>query len=147
MLKNFPTKKFLAFALTLSLFGAGCTFGAKSDVNVQTETPSEAMMIEGAEKKIDVMPEVNVDATVNVTVKTHAISIQNFAFSTKTLTVKKGDKIVFTNKDSVVHTATADNGSFDSGFLSTNESATIDTSTLAPGTYTYHCIPHPDMKG
>jgi plastocyanin len=153
-------KKSLAFALTLSLFGAGCTFGATS--NVQTETSSEAMMIEGSatatlgndmietppvETNTEVTPKVNVDATVNVTAKTYAISIQNFAFSSKTITVKKGDKITFTNKDSVVHTATADNGAFDSGFLSTNESATIDTSKLAPGTYNYHCIPHPNMTG
>lgn len=78
--------------------------------------------------------------------KTVAVSIQNFAFSQATLTVKKGDKVTFTNKDSAPHTATADAGAFTSGNLNMNQSFTIDTSTLAAGTYAYHCAVHPNMK-
>lgn len=75
-----------------------------------------------------------------------AVLIQDFAFSQKTLTVKKGDKIIFTNKDGVSHSTTADEGAWDSGLLSTNQSYTLDTSKLAAGTYGYHCTPHPNMK-
>lgn len=75
----------------------------------------------------------------------HSVLIQNFAFNIPTLTVKKGDTIVFTNKDSAVHTSTALNGEWDSNSLSRDQSFTLNTSSLAPGTYNYRCTPHPFM--
>lgn len=63
------------------------------------------------------------------------------------VTVKKGDKIVFTNKDSAPHTVTTKGTGWDSGTLSKDKSFTLDTSTLAPGTYEYICNFHPSMKG
>lgn len=74
-------------------------------------------------------------------------SIQNFAYAPATITVKKGDKITFTNKDSVAHTVTADGGAFSSALLNQNQQFTLDTSNLAVGTYGYYCEPHPNMKG
>ncbi|MBI4138777.1 cupredoxin domain-containing protein [Candidatus Uhrbacteria bacterium] len=79
--------------------------------------------------------------------KTVAAAIQNFSFGPATITVKKGDKVTFTNKDGVGHSATADGGAFDTGIISSNQSATVDTSSLAPGSYPFHCTPHPNMKG
>ena len=78
--------------------------------------------------------------------QTHSVTINNYSFAPSSLTVKRGDTVVFTNQDSVIHTATADGGAFDSGNLSTNGSFTLDTSVLAPGSYPYHCTPHPFMK-
>ncbi len=76
---------------------------------------------------------------------THQVAIQNFAFSPASLTVKKGDKVVFTNKDSAAHTATGDFG--DSGTLRKDEVWTLNTATLNPGTYAYKCNFHPSMRG
>jgi len=42
---------------------------------------------------------------------------------------------------------TADAGAFDSGILNQNGSYTLDTKDLAPGSYPYHCTPHPNMTG
>ncbi len=89
-------------------------------------------------------PGVAVDILVSATI--HA-SIQNFAFSQKIIKVKKGDKIIFTNKDNADHTVTADGGAFSSASLSKNQTFTLDTSTLAAGSYGYHCTPHPYMTG
>lgn len=74
-----------------------------------------------------------------------AVTIQNFAFSPATLTVKVGDKVTWTNKDSAGHSATADDGSFDTGVLAQGQSGSITFSKA--GTYTYHCSVHPMMKG
>ena len=76
---------------------------------------------------------------------THAIAIQNFAFSPSSVTIKKGDRIMWTNKDAVVHTATSDTGNFDSSSLSTNKNYNRTFNTV--GTFTYHCTPHPFMEG
>jgi len=63
----------------------------------------------------------------------------------KTETVAAGTTVTFTNKDLTSHSATADDGtSFDTGLIGQNESATVTFDT--PGTYTYHCTPHPTMK-
>jgi plastocyanin len=68
----------------------------------------------------------------------------SWAFSPPALTVKVGDTISWTNTGALVHTVTADDGSFDSGLLNTGESWSHTFST--PGTYAYHCTPHPWMK-
>src|SRR6266536_2026662 len=68
----------------------------------------------------------------------------SWGFSPSTLTVKVGDTIAWTNTGSLVHTITADDGSFDSGLLNTGESWSHTFGT--PGTYAYHCTPHPWMK-
>ena len=77
--------------------------------------------------------------------KTVNVTIQNFAFSPNTISVKQGDKIVFTNQDSVGHTATHDGARFDTGILNKGQSFTLDTSSLGLGAYSYRCTPHPFM--
>lgn len=84
--------------------------------------------------------------------KTHDIAIQNFAFAPPELKIKVGDSVKFTQKDSVAHTVDTDPHpdhtqlpGFVSGSLSQGQSYT-HTFTKA-GTFTYHCSPHPSMKG
>src|SRR5581483_10970322 len=43
----------------------------------------------------------------------NAVTIQNFAFSPATITIKAGDSVTWTNQDTVGHSATADDTSFD----------------------------------
>src|SRR5215469_12197031 len=51
------------------------------------------------------------------TAEKNAVTIQNYTFSPATLTVKTGDKVTWTNQDSVGHSAPADQGGFDTGVL------------------------------
>jgi plastocyanin len=49
---------------------------------------------------------------------TRTVVIQNFRFKPAHITIKRGTRVRWINKDSVKHTATANNGrSFDSGLL------------------------------
>ena len=73
----------------------------------------------------------------------NSVTIMNFAFSPLTLTVKTGTKVTWTNKDTVTHTVTADNGAFNSGLLPSGNSFSF-TFTQA-GTYSYHCNIHHSM--
>ena len=75
----------------------------------------------------------------------NAVTIQNYAFSPATLTVKVGDKVTWTNQDSVGHSATADDNSFDTGVIAQGQSGS--TTFSKAGTYTYHCSVHPSMHG
>ena len=78
---------------------------------------------------------------------TYNVSIQNFAFAPASITVKKGDKIIFLNHDTAPHTVTSDSTGFDSGTMGSGKGWTLDTTQLAPGTYKYHCAIHPMMTG
>ena len=77
--------------------------------------------------------------------ETIAVEIVNFAFAPQTLEIAAGTTVTFVNNDTSPHTATADDGSFDTGAIDPGASAeaTFDT----PGTYTYICSFHPNMTG
>jgi len=74
-----------------------------------------------------------------------AVEIIDFKFDPEPITVKAGTEIQWTNVDSAPHTATADDGSFDTGELAEGEtgSATLDQ----PGEISYVCDIHPFMTG
>jgi plastocyanin len=73
------------------------------------------------------------------------VYIQDYSFQPSTIKVKAGTAIVFANRDSVQHTATADNGSFGSPKLSRGHLWKHTFGTK--GTYKYHCRIHPYMHG
>jgi plastocyanin len=72
-------------------------------------------------------------------------SIQDFLFQPSRLEVTAGTTIVWTNGGQVAHTVSADDGSFESGLIEPGSRGTI--TLKQPGTYTFHCTPHPFMKG
>ena len=76
---------------------------------------------------------------------THQVSIDNMAFNPNSVTIAAGDTVEWTNNMGFAHTATADDGSFDSGDIEGGDtfSHTFDTA----GTVPYHCTIHPRMKG
>jgi plastocyanin len=77
--------------------------------------------------------------------KTMTVSIKNFAFDPPNTTVSAGTTVTWVNDDQVPHTATANDGAFDSGTLQPGQSYSFAFDK--PGTYAYHCNIHPDMTG
>ena len=71
------------------------------------------------------------------------VEIEDFAYVPGTITIKVGTTVTWTNKDSVGHTATSDDGVFDSGMLSKGSSFSYTFTTA--GTFGYFCTPHPYM--
>ncbi|HEV2127068.1 MAG TPA: cupredoxin domain-containing protein [Thermomicrobiales bacterium] len=74
-----------------------------------------------------------------------AVTIVDFSFDPAEIEVAVGTTVTWTNEDSVPHTATAEDGTFDTGALNQGESGshTFDT----PGEYPYICSFHPNMHG
>ena len=68
------------------------------------------------------------------------IAISNFAFGKGSITIKAGTKVTWTNQDSAPHTATADNGSWDSGTLQKGQSFSFTFNK--PGLVKYYCAFH-----
>lgn len=73
------------------------------------------------------------------------VAIVDFAFDPAQIEIAAGTTVSWTNEDSVPHTATADDGSFNTGVLQQGNSATHTFDT--PGTFPYICAFHPSMKG
>lgn len=82
-------------------------------------------------------------SSATVSGKAGSVMISNFKFAPQTVTVKVGTRVTWTNQDTAEHTATADQGSFDTGTLAKSQSKTIALSK--PGTFTYHCVFHAFM--
>jgi plastocyanin len=72
------------------------------------------------------------------------VVIEDYTYVPGDVTIQAGGSVTWTNQDSVQHNAGADDGSFEGPLLSRGESFTQVFDT--PGTYPYHCTPHPYMK-
>jgi plastocyanin len=73
------------------------------------------------------------------------VTIADFHFSPATTTIHAGDTITWSNSGPSSHTATASNGSFNSGILKKGQSASH--TFTQPGTFAYMCQIHPFMHG
>ncbi len=71
--------------------------------------------------------------------------VQDFMFRPTRLEISAGTTVVWINGGQVVHTVSAEDGSFDSGPIDAGERRAITFSR--PGTFLFHCTPHPFMRG
>lgn len=74
----------------------------------------------------------------------HTVTIDGLQFNPAALTVHRGDRIVWVNKDPFPHTVTAASKAFDSGSIAANASWSYIAGK--PGEYAYSCTFHPTMK-
>lgn len=66
-------------------------------------------------------------------------------FAPTTISIAVGDRIRWTNDDDpIVHTATSNDGLWDSGFLTGGQTFLSDP-FAASGTFPYFCRVHPDV--
>ena len=76
--------------------------------------------------------------------RTHEVAIKALAYLPQTLSVKRGDVVVWTNQDPFPHTVTAP-GVFDSGSIAAGKSWRYKVKRA--GTHPYVCTLHSTMKG
>ena len=80
-----------------------------------------------------------------LTVGEGAVVVRNISYNPVRVSARVGQEVVWTFDDNgVSHTVTADDGSFDSGRLSTGE---FRRAFDQPGEIAYHCAVHARMKG
>ena len=81
----------------------------------------------------------------NVATARASVTIDNFKFGPRTLTVKAGTKVTWTNHDAVAHSVNFSSGRINSKTL--DQHAKFSHTFAAPGTYKYICAIHPFMHG
>ena len=79
------------------------------------------------------------------TVTGTTVEMRQQAFVPSRLGVSEGATVEWVNRDDVVHTVTADDGSWDSGPI--EPGATWRHTFERAGDHPFHCTPHPFMKG
>jgi plastocyanin len=82
-------------------------------------------------------------AITAVAATTHTIAMDGTRFIPETLTVQRGDRVTWLNKDPFPHTATAD-GTFDSKSIAAGHSWSYVA--RKSGEFAYVCTLHPGMK-
>ncbi len=125
----------LAAAFALSAAAAAQTYGPSPE-------PSPAAT---AAASASPAPSTGDAVPPGVTAVRPIVHIKDFAFVPATITVMAGQSMLFVQDDQTPHTVTATDKSFDSGNL--DEHATWAHAFTKPGTYTYVCAYHPNMKG
>lgn len=73
-----------------------------------------------------------------------AIAIEGFKFAPENVTVDVGASVTWTNEDAAPHTATADDGSFDTGDL--REEGVGSVTFGKAGSFAYFCEFHKFMR-
>ncbi|WP_246217012.1 cupredoxin domain-containing protein [Paraburkholderia panacisoli] len=76
---------------------------------------------------------------------TYQVVIEQMRFNPPTLTVKRGDRVEWVNKDLFAHTASSSAKAFDSGSIAPNASWSFVAGRA--GSYPYLCNFHPTMRG
>jgi plastocyanin len=99
----------------------------------------------GASAPPEPTPADEPDRPIAVAAAPGSVTIEDFSFGPADVTVGVGETVTWRNDGPSAHTATANDGSFDTGLLDRGESgsATFDRA----GTFSYLCEPHPFMKG
>jgi plastocyanin len=123
--------------------GDDSTTGETAATGAETESETETQEEAGGEGEPE--SEGSTPAPSGEARKSEKVEIVNFAYDPDPVTIAEGGKVTWVNEDSAPHTATADDGSFDTGTL---EEGKLKSETFKePGEYTYFCEIHPDMHG
>jgi plastocyanin len=131
---------FLAALVALSLGLAACG-GSGSDSSSGAESAVTDVET-GAEEATETESE---PAPSGEASKSEKVDIVEFTYQPDPVVVQVGGKVIWQNQDTAPHTATADDGSFDTGTI---EKGKIGSETFKEaGTFTYFCQIHPTMHG
>lgn len=135
------TSALALLALALAGCGSGDDDSGESGNATQGTAPAESPAEGGASAPGGVSaPAPSGDAA-----RAEKVSIVEFTYDPDPVVIEEGGKVTWINRDSAPHTATADDGSFDTGTIAPGKLKS--ESFKQPGTYAYFCEVHPDMHG
>jgi len=138
-LKPLSTAALVALSLGLVACGGGGSDSTSTATETATTTEEAGGSSAGGETS-ESEPAPSGEAA-----KSEKVQIVEFSYEPDPVVVQAGGKVIWQNEDSAPHTATADDGSFDTGTI---EEGKLGSATFKePGTFTYYCEIHPTMHG
>lgn len=131
---------FLAALVALSLGLVACGDGGSDSTSEAETTPPASEETSEETEATESEPAPSGEAS-----KSEKVDIVEFTYQPDPVVVQIGGKVTWQNQDTAPHTATADDGNWDTGTI---EKGKLGSATFKePGTFTYFCEIHPTMKG
>lgn len=140
-------KPLLAAAMVaLSLGLVACGSSGSDSTSSEAETTPSRQGSEGGDSQSQGEESTESEpAPSGEAAKSEKVQIVEFTYEPDPVVVQAGGKVIWQNEDTAPHTATADDGSFDTGVI---EKGKLGSATFKePGTFTYFCEIHPTMHG
>ena len=132
---------FLAALVALSLGLAACGDSGSDSTSSEAETTPPA----SEETTEETESTGSEPAPSGEAAKSEKVDIVEFTYQPDPVVVQVDGKVTWQNQDTAPHTATADDGSFDTGTI---EKGKLGSATFKEaGTFTYFCEIHPTMHG
>ena len=103
------------------------------------------MGVEGSGNSIQQPTTATSSIPSNSTVVKIVANAGSNSYNPNPVEVKVGETVTWINDDSVIHTATSTDGTFDSGIMRNGQSFSYTFDTA--GEYPYYCTLHPNMVG
>ena len=134
----------IAALVALSLGLAACGGSGSDSTSSEAETAPPASEESTTKPKTTESTESE-PAPSGEASKSEKVDIVEFTYQPDPVVVQVGGKVIWQNQDTAPHTATADDGSFDTGTI---EKGKLGSETFKEaGTFTYFCEIHPTMHG
>jgi len=132
-------------ALSLGLVACGSS-DSDSTSGAETAPPAgEESTTEAAEETSEGESTESEPAPSGEAAKAEKVQIVEFTYEPDPVVVQTGGKVTWQNEDTAPHTATADDGSFDTGTI--EQGKTGSATFKEAGAFTYICEIHPTMQG
>jgi plastocyanin len=148
-LRFIPVAVLVALALSLVACGGGGDTTVTETATAPAEEATETT--ESTEEDSTEGETTGEDSTESETAPSgeaegsEKVEIVEFTYQPDPVVIRTGGKVIWQNEDTAPHTATADDGSFDTGNLLRGK---IKSETFKEaGTYPYFCVIHPTMHG
>src|SRR5690349_15771443 len=133
-------------ALSLGLVACGGSGSDSSSSEAESTSPTTEESTEESDEAGEEAESTESEAAPSGEAqKSEKVQIVEFTYEPDPVVVQAGGKVIWQNEDTAPHTATADDGSFDTGII---EKGKLGSATFKqPGTFTYFCEIHPTMHG
>jgi plastocyanin len=134
------TKPLLVPALLALALGLAACGGGDDSTSAATATAPAESEAAGETESTESEPAPSGEAA-----KAEKVKIVEFTYQPDPVVIQVGGKVIWQNEDTAPHTATADDGSFDTDLLQRGK---IKSETFKEaGTFPYFCEVHPTMHG
>ena len=134
--------------IVLVLFGQGAV-AAQDDAGepcAESSAAAEASPSASPAASPAASPEASPEASPQAAAAEECVvDIRDLTFMPADIEIAVGTTVTWTNSDTVPHTATATDGTFDSGVFDPGE--TFSYTFEEAGTFDYTCLIHPEMQG
>jgi plastocyanin len=127
------TLSLVAVVAVVGVVGASCGGGTNNPTPSASNTAAKST------------PSSTAGGNATAGVESAQIEMSDDVFKPAQLTVPVGTKVTWINRGTKAHTVVGGDKLFDSGLVDVN--GQFSYTYTSPGTYPYHCAPHPKMIG